>query len=93
MKLVSIIFYPEPPPIFYKDIERFIFDRRTEEQIFHACQSVSNPTSSKRKVSIVTQFVGTYPRYVRIPTHHIHLQTKHLQNKHAQQIRLNNLLN
>ena len=62
MKLVSIVFYPEPPPIFYKDIERLILDRRTEEQIFHACQSVSNPTSSKRKVSIATQLRRDVPQ-------------------------------
>ena len=34
MKLVSIIFYPEPSPIFYKDMKRLILDRRTEEQNF-----------------------------------------------------------
>ena len=34
MKLVSIIFYPEPQPILSKYSERLIFDRRTEEQNF-----------------------------------------------------------
>ena len=84
MKLVSIIFYPEPPPIFYKDIERFIFDRRTEEQIFHACQSVFNPTSSKRKVSIATQLRRDVPQ-VRSNTHTSHSPTNQTftEQKHS----------
>ena len=62
MKLVSIIFYPEPPPILCKDKERLILDRRTEGQIFHTCQSVFNPTSSKRKVSIAAQLRRDVPQ-------------------------------
>ena len=47
MKLVSIIFYPEPQPILSKYSERLLSDRRTEEQNF-ARQSILEKPDNKK---------------------------------------------